>query len=136
MQRIIPELFLDWVQTCGRAEVVPLETAFEVGLRLGCVEYRCDFEDFTPAQAREFVGLYRRRQLRFAHPGDFTVAPMLVRMTNTRQEKLPTFSLPDPEEAQRAATGASPGLGEKEKEEEEVRRGPESPGRCGYHLKY
>jgi hypothetical protein len=57
------------------AEVHPSESPFEIGLRVGRWNCVCNLEDLTWAQRADLERLYLAGELRFAHPGDFLVAP-------------------------------------------------------------
>ena len=61
------------------AEVQPSDSAFEIGLRVGRWNCLCNLEDLTWAQRADLERLYFAGELRFAHPGDFIVAPFFFR---------------------------------------------------------
>ena len=76
MNTISTKLFLEQVR--AGAELHP-QTASLAVVQVGRLQYECDLRRMTRSEAAEFEGLYRSARLRFAHPGDFTVAPCCFR---------------------------------------------------------
>lgn len=72
MKTISPNLFLEQVR--AGAQVHPQGAATAV-VQVGRLQYWCNLRAFSDQQAAELERLYRTGQVRFAHPGDFTVAP-------------------------------------------------------------
>lgn len=81
MNTISTKLFLEQVR--AGAELHP-QTASWAVVQVGRFQYECDLRNMTQSEAAEFEGLYRSARLRFAHPGDFTVAPCCFRRKELR----------------------------------------------------
>jgi len=76
MKTIPANLFLEQVR--DGAEVHP-QGATTAVIQVGRLQYRCNLRTLNDAEAAQFEQLYRTGQVRFAHPGDFTVAPCCFR---------------------------------------------------------
>lgn len=85
---ITPNLLLE--QIALGAEVQPLDDPFNLRIQVGRRQYACNLEDLNARQQHELEYLYRARQIRFGHPGDFVIAPFFFRCPlNTRIHRLP-----------------------------------------------
>ena len=74
---IASNLFLE--QIALGAEIQPLNDAFNLRLQVGRRQYTINLEDLNARQQHELERLYRARQIRFGHPGDFVIAPFFFR---------------------------------------------------------
>lgn len=66
---ITPEQFLEQVDL--DAEVVPMESPYEIGVKVGRFFCVCDLNAFSMAQQNRLIHLYLGKRMRFGYPGDF-----------------------------------------------------------------